>query len=922
MSDDQQFFWPEQISQEDWENTPESVKRLVESLAENTSSAEREGRSQELVQQILNHAQQEESRYRQVLQAQTDLILRSLPDTTITFANDALCRALGQSLDEVMGQQWSHFVPPEDLETLHRKIAALTPAQPTFENINRDHRANNQIGWTQWISLGIFDEQGNLVELQSAGRDITELQQKILREQALNRVFQAIRNSLDLEVIFATATAETAQLLAPLNCFVVQYLPNEGVWRHVAEFLHDSATPSYLGLDIPDQGNPFATQLKQLQTVRVQDTEILTDAINQQIAQRVPGAWLLIPLVVEGVLWGSFTLIAHQHSFIWLEEQVALAQMVAHQLEVAIQQANLYQQGQLELAERQRIAAALSESEARYRLLAENMNDLVCLHTIDGQYLYVSPSCEALLGYRYNKMLGLDPYTFIHPEDRDRVYQETFAVAREEKTTPITYRMRQKSGNYIWFETLIKLIVDEIGQITQLQTTSRDVTERVQAQNQLKHDALHDALTGLPNRHLLMERLELALNRTRRLKNYQFAVIFLDLDRFKVINDSLGHLAGDQLLVEIAQKLKSILRDIDLATRLGGDEFIILLEEVTDIQDAVRVVERIFAALQMPLTIEEREVYTTASVGIVIGSRSYQQASHLLRDADIAMYRAKLMGKARYEIFNTEMHIQALNRLHLENDLRRAIKDREFVLYYQPIIALKNLQLVGFEALIRWQHPTQGLKSPAEFIAIAEEINIITTLDFEVLEAACHQLVTWQMAFPDLSFLKVSVNLSAQDLRHPTLLEEINRVLLDTQLAGADLTLEITESMLIENIESTIQLLRQLKSWDIQISIDDFGTGYSSLNYLHRLPIDYLKVDRSFVSQIQTDPRNRQIVETLSTLSQQLGLMAIAEGIETQAQLERLQQLGYQYGQGYFFSHPLPQAAATEFLSNYRQGDR
>jgi len=477
--------------------------------------------------------------------------------------------------------------------------------------------------------------------------------------------------------------------------------------------------------------------------------------------------------------------------------------------------------------------------------------------------------------------------------------------------------MRQKSGDYIWFETLTTHLTDARGQIVQLQTTSRDVTKRIQFQNQLEHDALHDALTGLPNRHLLIERLELSIQRAKRLDNYHFAVLFLDLDRFKVVNDSLGHLAGDKLLIAIAQKLQVAINGIDLVARLGGDEFVILLDEIKDMQEAIHNTERILAELQIPLTIEEREVYMTCSVGIVLGTKDYTDASHLLRDADIAMYRAKNKGKARYEIFDAEMHMQAVHRMHLENDLRRAIKCQEFVLHYQPIVSLENGYLVGFEALIRWQHPSQGLKYPGEFISVAEEIGMITSLDFWALKTACQQLTKWQTTFPNLPILKISVNLSAQDLQRSNLLEEVDRILVQTHMSGDCLTLELTESMLIEDIQSTILLLIQLKARGIQISIDDFGTGYSSLSYLHRLPIDNLKVDRSFVNQMQEGKRSHQIVETIATLSVQLEIDAIAEGIETQQQLELLQQLGYKFGQGYLFSRPLrPEDAEALLASN------
>jgi PAS domain S-box-containing protein len=336
---------------------------------------ESDHKRRELERQILKNTvlRSEYRRYHQVIQAQTDLILRSLPDTTITFANDALCLAVGYTLSDVIGMQWSNFIPPEEISVVRDKIAALTPEDPIFENINQDYRSNHQIGWTHWVNLGIFNEVGELLEIQSVGRDITELQEKILREQALTRVFQAIRNSLDLQTIFATATAETAQLLKPLDCFVVQYLSDLGIWRHIAEFRHSPDTSTTLGLEIPDTGNPFAEQLKQLQRVQVEDTFHLNDAINCEVAQTLPGAWLLIPLVIEGKLWGSFTISTIQHPFVWQADQVELAQSVADQLEIAIQQANLYQQVQLELEERRRVEVALRESETRFQNMAANI---------------------------------------------------------------------------------------------------------------------------------------------------------------------------------------------------------------------------------------------------------------------------------------------------------------------------------------------------------------------------------------------------------------------------------------------------------------------------------------------------------------------------------------------------------------------
>jgi diguanylate cyclase (GGDEF)-like protein/PAS domain S-box-containing protein len=361
-----------------------------------------------------------------------------------------------------------------------------------------------------------------------------------------------------------------------------------------------------------------------------------------------------------------------------------------------------------DITQRHLAEQALLDSETRFRLVAENMSDLVCLHQADGRYIYISPSCTALLGYEPEELIGHTPYELFHPDDREHIHHNVHSpILAGKATTPITYRIRRKQGDYIWVETLTKPIRDAQGQIIQLQTTSRDVTEKVQIQQQLEHDALHDALTQLPNRSQLMSRLELALERVKHHADYSFTLLFWDLDHFKVVNDSLGHFVGDELLIQIAAVFQQAIRSVDLAVRLGGDEFVLLLEDETDAQAAIRVVQRIFAQLRSPFIVEGREVVVSASVGIVQGTAAYQNASELLRDADIAMYRAKARGRGRYEVFNPAMHQEALARLQLEQDLRQGIKQQEFQLCYQPIVSLSTGQVSGFEALIRWHHPQQ-----------------------------------------------------------------------------------------------------------------------------------------------------------------------------------------------------------------------
>ncbi len=677
-----------------------------------------------------------EVRYRKVVEAQTDFILRSLPDTTITFANPALCRALGVASEAIVGQKWSAFANAEDLEnSAFRAIAELSLERPRCFVENRDTRADGQEGWTQWLNEGIFDESGQLIEIQSVGRDITPLKQ----------AEQALRNS-----------------------------------------------------------------------------------------------------------------------------------------------------------------------EERLRLVTANMTDLVCLHDLEGHFTYATPSSLSLLGYLPEALLGQHPYDLIHPDDRDQVRQKLNHLTHTGELAVFTYRIQQQSGNYIWLETIVKPIHQADGQISHLQSTSRDVSDRIRAEQQLKHDALHDRLTGLPNRSLLIERLDLALKRFRRHPDLQFAVLFLDLDNFKVVNDSLGHIVGDELLQAITHTLQLFIRDTDLAARLGGDEFVILLEEIADLSEAVTVAERILDMLRSPIHIAGQDVFTSASIGIATGATNYTTAAELIRDSDLAMYRAKQSGRGQYAIFDPTMHRQMMERLELENDLRRALDTQEFVLHYQPIICLKKRIIRGFEALIRWQHPRRGLIMPGQFIQLAEETGLIVAIGQWVLRTACRQLATWQTQFPHLS-LRMSVNLSVKQLQG-LILEHLDEALAVSGLDSNCLVLEITESMLVQNVDITCQLLDQIKDRGVRLSIDDFGTGYSSLSYLHRLPVDYLKIDRAFVSLNETDSRNQLIAESIIALSNLLELGAVAEGIETPQQLNWLEALGCEFGQGNLFATALSVEAATQWL--------
>lgn len=441
-----------------------------------------------------------------------------------------------------------------------------------------------------------------------------------------------------------------------------------------------------------------------------------------------------------------------------------------------------------------------------------------------------------------------------------------------------------------------------------------DITERKQAEEKLFRDAFYDRLTGLPNRSLLLERIERALEYSKRRENYLFAVLFIDCDGFKHVNDSLGHTCGDQLLSAVSRRFEKLVRSADTVARLGGDEFVLLLDDIDDLSHATHIAERIQRSMTTPFTLEGQDVFISVSIGITLNSASYNSTAEMLRDADTAMYRAKMGGRNRYEVFDRHMHAAAMRRLELESDLHRSLESQDFVVHFQPIIDMVTEKLDSFEALVRWNRPLKGWTIPGEFIGLAEETGLIVRLDRWVLRAACEQMVTWLGEFGDRSPRSISVNLSSRQFAQSDLVESVSRIIEETKMPADRLKLEITESAIMGNLDSVASQLKGLCDLGIRLSIDDFGTGYSSLSYLHRLPLHTLKVDRSFAQEVSDGGQNLKIVRAIVTLAHSLNMDVVAEGIETHAQLELFRDLGCEYAQGFLFSRGLDAPAARAMI--------
>ena len=561
-----------------------------------------------------------------------------------------------------------------------------------------------------------------------------------------------------------------------------------------------------------------------------------------------------------------------------------------------------------------RAVGDLSASEACYRSIFEHTGAATVIIEPDTTISMANARFEELSGHPRSEIEGVKSWTeFVHPEDLSWMREHHRLRRKDPDNAPESYDFRfvNKAGELRHIRLRLGMLPDGKRSVASL----LDITESKKTEQQFMRQALYDKLTRLPNRTLFLDRLERCIKLSRRREDRSFAVLFLDLDRFKIINESLGHTAGDLFLTHIATRLLRTVRAEETLARFGGDEFAILLEEVTDSRDPVHVAERIRSELSTPVEVQGAHIQTTASVGIVLSTGDYENPNQVLRDADIAMYRAKSEGGGRFMVFSKSMHEQAEHLLTLENDLRTAVTKKQFFVQFQPIIRLEDMRVSGFEALVRWQHPERGLITPLEFIPVAEETGLITDIDVWVLDESCRFLAQWRGMGEHARDLTVAVNLSGRDLARESLIRDIRSSLSSAGLTAKDMQLEITESTLLQSGDVAAETLNALRTLSMKLSVDDFGTGYSSLASLKSQPIDSLKIDRSFVADMESSPESMEIVRTIIGLAHLLGLEVIAEGVETTEHLTILKNLDCDYAQGYLFSRPLPPEEVSRLVA-------
>ncbi len=815
----------------------------------------------------------------------------------------------GWSRQEAVGRFLSETIIPTRLRQAHERGLKhfLATGESTVLNKRMEMSACHRDGHEFPVELAVSAaRKGDAYVFSALLHDITDRKRaerrlaaqyevtRVLAESptleiASRQILRAIGESLDWELGASWSVDEKANVL---RCLDYWHLP----FLKVMEFVVITKQRTFVsGIGLP--GRVWASGKPAWIPDVVKDANFPRAPIADRVG--LHGAFGF-PIKIRDNVYGVVEFFSHEIR----EPDHDLLEMVAD-IGIKIGQ----------FVERKIAEEALAKFQERFRGIYESSKDAIGYATLDGMLLDVNDAFTKLTGLSKEELVGRT-YRDLTPEEHHKFEADTISkVIKTGDSAEYEKEFLRKDRTRVPVVLTAFVVKAREGQPVALAMIVKDITERKQAEEQLRQLAFYDVMTSLPNRQLFTHYLKLAIRRAARDQDYLFAILFLDLDRFKVINDSLGHVQGDHLLQAVVRRLETCVRPGDTIARFGGDEFTILLDPIKELSDATRVADRIHSALLPPFTLDGHEVVTGASVGIAINAAGYDQPEHILRDADTALYRAKTAGRGRTEIFDRDMHSQVLKRLQLETNLRRAIERQEFLIYYQPIVSLESGHLAGFESLIRWNHPDRGIVSPVEFIPVAEDTGLIVTIGQWLLRTACSQLRLWQTHIQDAGSLYVSVNLSSKQFLQPDLVEQIDATLRETGLDTQSLRLEITETVLMEHAEIIDKILERLKARGLQLYLDDFGTGYSSLSYLHRFAVDALKIDQSFVRRMSSINKDLAIVRTIMTLARSLGIKTVAEGVETPEQLAQLRKLGCHSGQGYYFSKPVDVQAVEALLT-------
>ena len=802
-----------------------------------------------------------EERYRNVFENANDLIYVHDLEGNYISINQASERLFGYTREEALKMNISQIAAPEHLETtrqmLKKKIAGAKQTAYEVDCLTKD---GSRV--TLEVNSTVIYKNGEMVAVQGIARNITERKRD---EKTLKDSEEQYRD------LFENA--------------------NDLIYTH--DLQGNFTSLNRAGEIITGYSRKEALEMNISVVVAPEFLETARNMTARKVTGEVPTTYELEIIAKDG----------HRVSL-----ELSTRLIIQNNVPIGVQGIGR------DITGRKRAEESLKLSERRYRFLSEGIMHQVWTATPDGRLDYTNNRTLEYFGIPLEQMLDEGWKAVVHPNDLPGCVERWTHSLRTGEYYEVEFRLRRADGVYRWHLARATAGLDACGKIINWFGTNTDIDDKKVAEEKLNHYALHDTLTELPNRAEFMNHLKMAINRAAADETSRFAVLFLDLDRFKVVNDSLGHIIGDKLLIGIARRLRSCVRPNDVVARLGGDEFTILLNKTGGAEEVSKVAERLQKKLSAPFKFDNYEVFTSASIGIIISDAAHTKPEDFLRDADAAMYRAKEAGKARFEIFDSAMHVRNVNLLQMENDLRRAVTREEFEVFYQPVVHLETGVIEEFEALIRWQHPKHGLIAPNEFISIAEETGLIIQIGEWILGEACRQTARWQKCLPNASSLTVSVNLSAKQLMHPALTARVSSILLQSGISPCHLKLEVTESTVMDNGETALRVLSELRSLGISLSTDDFGTGYSSLSYLHRFPFQRLKIDRSFINRMDGDIKSEAIVRSILMLGQNLEIETVAEGIENAQQLWQLRSLGCRYGQGYLFSKPVNAAAAENLL--------